>query len=124
MKQGRLGYTESTLLFCYYLKNESNIEITKEIVQSKEFIEYEASFLQWLFNTSGYFDLSFNYNYDYIQSYNYQTLMKEFFQMSKNNDFTRFLIHDTSLTVYFPAFYSNFNVKKYNFDDALNEFKL
>ena len=117
MKQGRLGYTESTLLFCNYLRNELKIEITEE------FVKYEASFLQWLFNTSGFFDLSFNYNYDYIQSPIYQNLMKEFFQMSKQNDFTRFLIHDTSLSIYRPGFYSNFNIKQYNFDDVLNEFK-
>lgn len=117
MKQGRLGYTESTLLFCNYLRNELKIEITEE------FVKYEASFLQWLFNTSGFFDLLFNYNYDYIQTPIYQNLMKEFFQMSKQNDFTRFAIHDTTFSKYLPDFYKNFNVVEYSFDKIVNEFK-
>lgn len=115
MKQGRLGFTESTLLFCNYLRNQ-NID-----VNTIEFIKYEASFIQWLFNTSGFFDLSFNYTYDYIHSPIYQKLMNEFFQMSKQSTFTRFAIHDTEFSKYLPDFYKNFNVVDYDFDKTLNE---
>ena len=57
-KHGRLGFTESTLMYCYYVRNMKNSDID---VNSKEFINYEASFLNWLFKTSGFYDLSFNY---------------------------------------------------------------
>jgi hypothetical protein len=117
MKQGRLGFTESTLLFCNYLRNK-NIEEVNTI----EFIKYEASFIQWLFNTSGFFDLSFDYTYNYIHSPVYQKLMNEFFQMSKQSTFTRFAIHDSTFSKYLPDFYKNFNVVEYSFDKTLNEF--
>lgn len=116
MKQGRLGFTESTLLFCYYLRNQKIEEIN-----TIEFIKYEASFIQWLFNTSGFFDLSFNYTYDYIQTPVYEKLMNEFFQMSKQSTFTRFAIHDTTFSKYLPDFYKNFNINDYSFEKTLNE---
>jgi len=116
MKQGRLGFTESTLLFCYYLRNELKIHINEELVK------YEASFLEWLFSTSGFYDLSFNYNYNYVESPMYQNLMNEFFQMSKQSTFTRFAIHDSTFSKYLPDFYKNFNVVDYNFNKIVDEF--
>ena len=119
-KHGRLGFTESTLMFCYYLRNkkyELNID-----TNSIEFMQYEASFLKWLFNTSGFYDVSFNHNYEYINSPNYKKLMNEFYQMNKQSTFTRFAIHDTSFSKYLPDFYKNFNNVEFSFEKISNEF--
>lgn len=116
-KHGRLGFTESTLMYCYYLRNMKNSDID---INSKEFINYEASFLNWLFSTSGYYDLSFNSNY--ICSPNYEKLMNEFFQMSKQSTITRFAIHNTSFSKYLPDFYKNFNVVDFSFEKIEKEF--
>jgi len=120
-KHGRLGFTESTLLFFYYMRimkinNEKDIDI------NTEFINYEAGFLKWLFTTSGYYDVSFNYNTNYICSDNYKNLMNEFFKMSKQSTFTRFAIHDTTFSKYLPDFYKNFNIVDFSFEKISNEF--
>jgi hypothetical protein len=116
MSIGRLGFTESTLLFCYYLRNQIKIDTTPELVQ------YEASFIQWLFNTSGFCDPSFNYNYNYIHTDNYKKLMNEFYQMSKESTIVRFAIHDSVFSKYLPDFNKNFNVGEFNFESAFTEF--
>jgi len=116
-KHGRLGFTESTLMYCYYVRNMKNSDID---INSKEFINYEASFLKWLFSTSGYYDLSFNYNY--IHSPNYEKLINEFFQMSKQSTITRFAIHNTTFSKYLPDFYKNFNVVDFSFEKIEKEF--
>ena len=116
--QGRLGFTESTLLFCHYMRNELNVND----INTLEFIKYEAGFLKWLFNTSGFYDLSFNDQYGYIYSPIYKKLMDEFYQMSCQSTFTRFAIHDTRFSKYLPNFYKNFNVIDFSFDKIVNEF--
>lgn len=116
MKYGRLGFTESTLLFCYYLRNE--LKIT-----NNEIITHEVSFLNWLFNTSGFYDASFNYNYNYVYSENYKKLMVEFYQMSKQSKYSRFLIHNNSLSIYLPDFYKNFDIVNYSFKEQFNVIK-
>jgi hypothetical protein len=113
MKHGRLGFTESSLLFCYYLRNTLKID-------TPEFKNYEHSFLYWLITTSGFYDISFNLNF--IGTDNYLKLMSEFHKMSKESTITRFLIHDTEYSKYLPSFYSNYNVVDYTFDSVLNEF--
>lgn len=113
MKHGRLGFTESSLLFCYYLRNNLKID-------TPEFKQYEHSFLYWLITTSGFYDISFNLNY--IGTDNYVKLMNEFDTMSKKSTFTRFLIHETEFSKYLPDFYSNYNVVDYSFDSVLSEF--
>jgi hypothetical protein len=116
-KHGRLGFTESTLMYCYYIRCMKNSDIN---VNSKEFINYESSFLNWLFSTSGFYDLSFNSNY--IYSDNYKKLMNEFFQMSKKSTITRFAIHNTTFSKYLPDFYKNFNVVDFSFEKIEKEF--
>jgi hypothetical protein len=49
--------------------------------------------------------------------------MNEFYQMSKKSDIIRFAIHNTVFSKYLPDFNKNFNVDKYNFDNAFTEFK-
>ena len=116
MKYGRLGFTESGLLFCYYLRNELNIN-------NDEIMLTEASFINWLFNTSGFYDESFNYNYTYVYSENYKKLMNEFYKMSKESNYSRFLIHNTPLCKYLPEFHKNFNVVNYTFEEQFNVIK-
>ena len=115
MKIGRLGYTESTLLFCHYLRNHLKIPLTEDLMK------YEVCFIQWLFNTSGFYDLDFTSNYDYVNSYNYKKLMNELFKSSKESDYTRFLLHNTQFSKYSPNFYTNFNIGEYSFTNVLNE---
>jgi len=115
MKIGRLGYTESTLLFCNYLRNHLKIPVTEDLVK------YEINFMQWLFNTSGFYDLDFNNNYDYVNSYIYKKYMSELFKTSTESDYTRFLLHNTQFSKYTPNFYSNFNIGEYSYDIVLNE---
>lgn len=115
MKIGRLGFTESTLLFCYYLRTHLKIPITEDL------IKYEINFIQWLFNTSGFYDLDFTNNYDYVNSYNYKKLMNELFKSSKDSHHTRFLLHNTQFSKYSPTFYNNFNIGEYSSTIVLNE---
>lgn len=117
-KYGRLGFTETTLLFCHYIR----YEIKDAPINTIEFMRYESSFLKWLFNTSGFHDTSFNDNYNYIFSPIYIKLMDEFYQMSKQSTFTRFAIHDTEYSKYLPDFYKKFNIIDSNFDNVSNEF--
>jgi hypothetical protein len=102
-KHGRLGFTESALLYCHYIRIQKI-----DMVHKLEFMNYEANFLKWLFTTSGFYDISFNDNYEYINSSNYKKLMDEFYQMSKQSTFTRFAFHNTSVCKYLPEFYKNF----------------
>ena len=119
-KHGRLGFTESSLLFCHYIRNKNTHD--SDVVNSLEFMQYEAGFLKWLFNTSGFYDVSFNDIYEYIYSSNYKKLMNEFDQMSKQSTFTRFCIHETRFSVYLPDFYKNFNIIDFSFEKIKKEF--
>jgi hypothetical protein len=128
-KHGRLGYTETTLLFYYYMRFNVKIEPTKEL------IKFEGHFLNFLFKTSGYYDVSYdvsNISFDetneYIYTENYKKLMNEFFQMSKNSNFTQLLIHyditrHLGFMNHLQIFNENFNVINYNFDNTLNQLK-
>jgi hypothetical protein len=118
-KHGRLGFTESALLYCHYIRIQKI-----DMVHKLEFMNYEANFLKWLFTTSGFYDISFNDNYEYINSSNYKKLMDEFYQMSKQSTFTRFAFHNTSVCKYLPEFYKNFNNIEFSFEKISNEFKL
>ena len=84
MKVGRLGFTESTLLFCFYLRSKGK--------PTPELINYETNFLKWLFETSGFYDVSFNYNHSYTETPLYKKLMEEFYKMNKLSTKTMFLI--------------------------------
>ena len=117
MKIGRLGFTESTLLFCHYLRNHLKIPVTEDL------IKYEVCFIQWLFNTSGFYDLDFDNNYDYVNSYIYRKYMNELFKTSKESNHTRFLLHNTQFSKYTPNFYNNFSIGEYSYDIVLNEIK-
>jgi hypothetical protein len=114
-KHGRLGFTESALLFCHYLRNEVKLN-------EMECIDYEKNFLSWLFTTSGFYDITFNNNYNYINSSNYKKLMNEFYQMSIQSSFTRFAFHNTKLSRYLPDFYKKFNNVEFSFEKISNEF--
>ena len=123
-KYGRLGYTESTLLFYHYMR--CNVKIEKP----EELFIFENHFLNWLFTTSGYYDTSFDpiEPIEYIYTENYKKLMNEFFQMSKNSNFNQLLIHDDltrhlGFIDHLPIFYKNFNVIDYNFNNTLNQLK-
>ena len=106
MKVGRLGFTESTLLFCFYLRTKGKPTL--------ELMSYETNFLKWLFDTSGFYDVSFNYNHSYVETPLYKKLMEEFYKMNKLSTKTMFLIHDNVFSGYLPSFYQEFNTERYD----------
>ena len=66
----RLGYTESTLLFFYYLDNFHNGEIDKSI-----YIHSQYNLFKWLCTTSGFYDKNIDINniYSILNSNVYNT---------------------------------------------------
>jgi hypothetical protein len=73
----RLGYTESTLFLCFFLKNIINQKL------NKHFEDTEKNMINWLYSTSGFYDKSiegdyFNFNYETcVNSFIYNEYMKK-----------------------------------------------
>lgn len=70
----RLGFTESTLLFFYYLDNYIS-DINKN-----EYIYLQYNKIQWLYTTSGFYDKTININ-DYFQIINSKVYNDYFTQL-------------------------------------------
>ena len=51
----RVGFTETTLLFYYYLENILNIDIT-----ILKLIDSQNNLINWLYSTSGFYDKTLN----------------------------------------------------------------
>ena len=54
----RVGFTETTLLFYYYLENILNIDIT-----ILKLIDSQNNLINWLYSTSGFYDKTINGTY-------------------------------------------------------------
>jgi hypothetical protein len=113
----RLGMSESSLLFLYFIENYINLpnQGHKNLL-----IKNRKNILNWLFSTSGYFDVKirgrlFNFDAEYnniINSKTYNTYFEELIQFIKNNTFTEFYFkcHDLGVFCnYLPEFYSYIN---------------
>lgn len=86
MNNIRLGFTESTLLFLWFLDNK-NINIDNNL-----YINEKKSGINWLYSTSGFYDKTisgsyFNYNFEeVIKSKTYNNYFERLFNFLKNNN--------------------------------------
>jgi hypothetical protein len=88
----RLGYTESTLLFIYWLNHHKNIN-NREIIQMKK------SMISWLYTTSGYYDTTQHGHYFNVIHYEehpaaYTAYMTTIYDFIKDSDIYEFIIHN------------------------------
>ena len=87
----RLGFTESTLLFYYWLNKYKHI-ITNDITITKKLM------IQWLYTTSGYYDTTIQSSYmDAVHpdcdTEIYNQYMELLLQLIKNSDCIRYNMH-------------------------------
>ena len=112
MNYYRIGFTESTLLLEYYIKNVLNIHDTKYI--SKDCIK-------WLYTTSGFYDKKIEGNYfncnvdDSLKSDVYNRYFEKLLNIVKNNDGNfQIYFHNTPGLHYKNDFLSYINNKPIN----------
>lgn len=92
-KNLRLGYTESDLLFTYYIVNLS----TKKIdINNETFLkDHTESMLRWFYSTSGFYDKSITeINIQCFFSTNFNNYMKKIIEIIKKSTKCQLLIHD------------------------------
>jgi hypothetical protein len=121
MKITRLGYTETSLLFIQYIKNNKNYDFTND---DTEFIN---TLINWLYTTSGYYDKSiegtyFNFYGDIcINSIVYNNYMNDLLLNLNNSDILQLNFQNFSENInnFKNDFLSQFNSKKiiYDVDD-------
>jgi hypothetical protein len=107
----RLGFTESTLLFIYWLKYHKNITNTNLSNMNKEFIK-------WLYTTSGYYDKTqigtyFNVRHTEIPVI-YKQYMECLLNFIKNADIFMQSPHNIDLT-HFNEYKKQINAKHESF---------
>lgn len=90
----RLGFTEMSLLFIYWLNNYKNIN-NEEIKNSKKIL------IKWLYTTSGYYDKKIVGNYMNVIHTNeptvYETYMETILNFIKNSNIFNFCFHKFTL---------------------------
>jgi hypothetical protein len=89
----RLGYTESDLLFIYYLVNYSSKKID---IHKDEYLKESAEvMLKWFYSTSGFYDKSISeINIKCFFSKNFESYMRKIINIVKNSTKCLLLIHD------------------------------
>ena len=92
----RLGLTECTLLFMYWLKYHKNIDIKN----NKMLLGSKKNLIKWLYTTSGYYDKTQSGNYFNVRhdnhdndTYIYKKYMNIIFDFIKNSDMFCFALH-------------------------------
>jgi hypothetical protein len=107
----RLGNTECTLLFIYWMNN-------KKILNNKYLSEAKNTFIKWLYTTSGYYDKTIKSDYmdakhdndDPLIYIKYLNLCLEFI---KNCDIYQFCLHKiTDNLIFYDEFKNTMNCKK------------
>jgi len=117
----RLGFTETTLLFYYFLHQYHKHEVIK-------IIDDENKLLQWLYSTSGFYEKTIEgnyFNFDAIKikkSSVYHEYFKKLLNLIKTDINIRFCFHqiNTSLNVYKEQFLKSINQ---SYDDILSVIK-
>lgn len=114
----RLGFTECSLLFTYWLKYHKNID-------DHNLLMYKNHFIQWLYTTSGYYDKTQSKNYmNIVHSENdtdiYNKYMNIILDFIKNSDifafcFHAFCFHEFSNKTYIEDFKKMVNPKRDEF---------
>ena len=114
MKHIRLGFTETTLLYYWYLKNIIKININNLILS-------EQTLINWLFTTSGFYNKKIKgSNFDFKDQYNeiinlpeYNEYMTKIFNIVKNTENIFLCFHKTEYDNYKQQFLNDINVKSY-----------
>lgn len=85
----RLGLTETTLLFYYYLENILNLDLN-----SIKLVNSQNTLINWLYSTSGFYDKSINGTYfdidvmkakkSYLYNYYFSNLLRIIKEYNKN----------------------------------------
>jgi hypothetical protein len=122
MKIIRLGYTETSLLFIFYIQ-----KIKKLNIRNNYDNKFLNTFISWFYTTSGFYDKSIKGNYfdfdcnECINSINYNVYMSELFISIKNCDLLQLNFHNFSeeLLSHKSHFMKEFNSKEiiYNNED-------
>jgi hypothetical protein len=123
MKIIRLGYTESSLLFIFYIQKIKKLNI----ITNNDDIKFINNLINWLYTTSGFYDKLIEGSYfDFdgnkcINSINYNVYMNELFLSLKNCDLLQLNLHNFTdeLLIYKLSFINEFNSKEviYKNDD-------
>ncbi len=95
MNYFRLGMSESSLLFLYFI--EKNIE-NYENYEKALIVYYRKQIFNWFYTTSGFFDINiqgkyFNFDdeyYNIINSFAYNEYFRNLLEFIKNNEFKKF----------------------------------
>jgi hypothetical protein len=109
----RLGYTENTLLFIYWMNNYKKIN-------NFYLTEAKNKFIKWLYTTSGYYDNTIKSDYmdakhDIEDPQIYNEYMNLCFEFIKNSDNFQFCLHKiTNNMDYYDEFKHVFNCKNNN----------
>ncbi len=112
MLQLRLGMTETTLLYYYYLENIIKVPFDKNTFDSKK------NLVNWLFTTSGFYSKTITgsyFNFNPIQIYNskiYNKYMRQLFNIIKGSDNIHLNFHNISITSYLESFKKYLSSKK------------
>ena len=108
----RLGFTESCLLYTYYLVNYSSKKIN---INNDSYLKnYTEIMLKWFYSTSGFYDKSiFNINIDCLSSKNYINYMETLIVSIKNSTKCVIYFHEyiNGYSQYFNEFVSFLNNK-------------
>jgi hypothetical protein len=106
----RLGFTESSLLFIYWLNNYNNIN-------NKELIESKKNLIKWLYTTSGYYDntiISYymDAEHESLDPVIYIEYMEKLLNFIKNSDIFQICLHRFEKTnKYIDTFKNLINIK-------------
>ena len=92
LKYLRLGFTESTLLFIYFM------EIYNKHLINENIIKLKKKMIQWFYTTSGYYDKTITASYmnaehQYDDPYIYNVYFNELLHFVKNADLFTYGIH-------------------------------
>lgn len=108
----RLGFTESSLLFIYWMNHHKNINNDNLMMKSKN------DLIKWLYTTSGYYDKTQSGNYFNVVHCEedtdiYKKYMNIILDFIKNSDICTVSLHKFSNETYIEDFKKMLNPKKY-----------
>jgi hypothetical protein len=112
----RLGMSESSLVFVYFVENNIILNDYEKIL----LINFKKSIINWFYTTSGFFDISikgsyFDFNEEYekiINSETYNNYFNNLLKFIKDNDFTNFYFRCHKIdnfTKFLPLFFKYIN---------------
>lgn len=119
MKFCRVGYSEGSLLFIYWITNLSNLELDNDIIIDLK--KWHIILLNWLHSTSGFYNKKINASYFdvNVDNYDYEIFNEYFSTLYKSLSYADGLeinLHDfiDKTLSYKQQFIDSFKSKKYN----------